>query len=226
MTIQYNPPSLIGATNATVANPFLPPIKFARAAGPVITHDYISSKPKKQVKEMIKILWPERKKFLGIKHGYKFNTKDRCVVCGTHKVWDASDPMRPTIPLHKVRKGYPMRGTYCDKHSALHRQYEMLEQQIIADEHGLEFSSYLPKPKVPKMLQSGPLTSLRQSDIESLATLGWGIKPPTMINETKEDELFRLTIESQTLNKRILQLLTEETKIKTIEEPILEKEGE
>lgn len=226
MTIQYNPPSLIGATNATVANPFLPPIKFGRAAGPIITHDYISSKPKKQVKEMIKILWPERKRFLGIKYGYKFNTKDRCVVCGTHKVWDASDPMRPTIPLHKVRKGYPMRGTYCDKHSALHRQYEMLEQQIIADEHGLEFSSYIPKPKVPKMLQSAPLTSLRQSDIESLATLGWGIKPPTMVNETKEDELFRLTIESQTLNKRILQLLTEETKIKTIEEPILEKEGE
>ncbi len=226
MSMQYQPPSLIGAQNAAVGNAFLPPIKYARAAGAVMQYEYKSTKPKKQLKELVTILWPEKKSFLKIPYGFKFNTRDRCVVCGTHKVWDASDPMRPTIPLHKVRKGYPMRGTYCDKHSALHRQYEMLEQQIIADEHGLEFSSYIPKPKVPKMLQSGPLTSLRQSDIESLATLGWGIKPPTMINETKEDELFRLTIESQTLNKRILQLLTEETKIKTIEEPILEKEGE
>ena len=207
-------------------NAFMSPLKAARASGSVTEYKFIQIKPKKQLAELTKVLKAEPKKFLGISYGRKFNLKDRCVVCGTHKVWDASDPMRPTIPLHKVRKGYPMRGTYCDKHSALHRQYEMLEQQIIADEHGLEFSSYIPKPKVPKMLQSAPLTSLRQSDIESLATLGWGIKPPTMVNETKEDELFRLTIESQTLNKRILQLLTEETKIKTIEEPILEKEGE
>ena len=32
MTMNYQPPSLIGATNATVANPFMPPLKFARAA--------------------------------------------------------------------------------------------------------------------------------------------------------------------------------------------------
>ena len=101
-----------------------------------------------------------------------------------------------------------MRGTLCDKHSGLYRQYEMLEQQIIAEEHGLEFNQYIPKPKMPKMLQSAPLTSLRQSDIESLSTIGWMIRPPKMLNETKEDELFRLTIESQSINKRVIELMT------------------
>ena len=159
MSMNYQPPSLIGATNATVSNPFMPPIKYARAAGSIMQHEYKSSKPKKQLKEMIQILWPEKKRFLKIPYGFKFNTRDRCVVCGTHKVWEASDPMRPTIPLHKVRKGYPMRGTYCDKHAGLHKQYEMLEQTIIAEEHGLDFQSYIPKPKMPQILQSAPLTS-------------------------------------------------------------------
>ena len=222
--IDYQPPSLIGATNATVSNPFLPPIKYARAAGSIMKYEYKSSKPKKQLKEMIKVLWPERKKFLGIKYGYKFNTRDRCVVCGTHKIWEASDPTRPTIPLHKVRKGYPMRGTYCDKHAALHKQYEMLEQKIIAEEHGLEFQSYIPTPKMPKLLQSAPLTSLRQSDIEGLSAAGWTVKPPQMMNESGEDELFRLTIESQSINKRIVELMTNGTKV--IPQEVIEVEEE
>jgi len=213
MSMHYQPTSLIGASNASAASPFLPPIKFARAAGGIMTHDYLSSKPKKQVKEMIKILWPEKKRFIKLPFGFKFNTRDRCVVCGTHKRWEADDPMRPTIPLHKVRKGYPMRGTYCDKHSGLHRQYEMLEQQIIADEHGLEFSSYLPKPKMPKMLQSGPLTTLRQNDVESLAAIGWTIRPPQMNTESPEIELFRLTRENQVINSRITTLMTMGTKV-------------
>ena len=49
MSMQYQPTSLIGASNASAASPFLPPIKFARAAGGIMNHDYISSKPKKQV---------------------------------------------------------------------------------------------------------------------------------------------------------------------------------
>ena len=211
--MNYQPPSLIGATNATVANPFMPPLKFARAAGSIMTYEFKSEKPKKQVKEMLKVLWPERKSFFKIPFGYKFNTKDRCVVCGTHKIWDRSDPMRPPIPLHKVKKGYPMRGTYCEKNAGLYMQYEMLEQQIIAQEHGLEFNQYIPKPKLPKMLQSAPLTSLRQSDIESLSTIGWMIRPPKMLNETKEDELFRLTIESQSINTRIIELMSTGTQI-------------
>ena len=60
MSMQYQPTSLIGATNASAASPFLPPIKFARAAGGIMNHDYLSSKPKKQIKEMLKILWPEK----------------------------------------------------------------------------------------------------------------------------------------------------------------------
>ena len=213
MSMQYNPPSLIGATNAVVAAPFLSPLKAARAAGGIMKYEYKSSKPKKQVKELLKVLWPERKRFLKLPYGYKFNTKDRCVVCGTHKIWEASDPMRPTIPLHKVRRGYPMRGNYCDKHSELHRQYEMLEQHIIAEEHGLEFSSYIPKPKVPKILQSAPLTSLRQSDIENLSAAGWVIKPPEMTVESPEDELFRLTIENNANNTRIVKLMQSGTTI-------------
>ena len=224
MTMNYQPPSLIGATNATVANPFMPPLKFARAAGAVMNYEYKSEKPKKQLKEMIKVLWPEKKSFLKFPYGFKFNTRDRCVVCGTHKIWEASDPMRPTIPIHKVRKGYPMRGTYCNKHAQLHKQYEMLEQQIIADEHGLEFNSYIPKPKVPKLLQSAPLTSLRQSDIESLSGTGWTIRPPKMMNETNEDELFRLTIESQAINKRVIELMTTGTQVVQQQEIIEEVE--
>ena len=176
-------------------------------------HDYLSSKPKKQIKEMLNILWPEKKRLLKLPYGFKFNARDRCVVCGTHKRWDTDDPMRPPMPLHKVRKGYPLRGTYCDKHSGLHRQYEMLEQQIIADEHGLEFKSYIPKPKLPALLQSAPLTTLRQSDIESLATVGWTLKPPQMTTETPEQELFRLTVENQASNSRIAKLLTIGVKI-------------
>ena len=213
MSMQYQPTSLIGATNASAASPFLPPIKFARAAGGIMNHDYLSSKPKKQIKEMLKILWPEKKRLLKLPYGFKFNTRDRCVVCGTHKRWETDDPMRPPMPLHKVRKGYPLRGTYCDKHSGLHRQYEMLEQQIIADEHGLEFKSYIPKPKLPALLQSAPLTTLRQSDIESLATVGWTLKPPQMTIETPEQELFRLTVENQASNSRIAKLLTIGVKI-------------
>ena len=225
MSMNYQPPSLIGATNATVANAFLPPLKYARAAGSIMTYEYKSDKPQKQLKELVKVLWPERKTFLKIPLGYKFNTRDRCVVCGTHKVWEASDPMRPTIPLHKVRKGYPMRGTYCDKHAQIHKQYEMLEQQIIADEHGLSFSAYVPKPKVPKMLQSAPLTSLRQSDIESLAATGWTIRPPEMSVESAEDELFRLTMESHSINTRILKLMTDGTQVKQAKQ-IIEEENE
>jgi len=215
--MQFNPPSLIGATNASVASSFLPPLKYARAPGSIIKYEYKSSKQKKQLKEMIKVLWPEKKTFLKMPFGFKFNTKDRCVVCGTHKIWDYSDPARPTIPLHKVRKGYPMRGTYCDKHAALHKQYEMLEQQILAEEHGLSFSAYIPKPRVPKILASAPLTSLRQSDIETLSAGGWTIRPPQMSVESSEDELFRLTMESHAINNRILGLMTKGTKVVTQE---------
>ena len=219
MSLNYQPPSLIGATNAYVeANPFLPPKLMARAPGTIMQYEYKSLKPKKQLKEIIAVLKPERKTFLRFPYKFAFNMKDRCVVCGTQKRWDANDTVRPPIPLHKVRRGYPMRGTYCDKHSHIHRQYEMLEQQILAEEHGLSFSAYVPSIKSLNPISSGPLTSLKQQDIQNLSALGWTIKPPTMNTESKEEELFRLIIENNGVNERIKNLLTQGTMIEDIQE--------
>jgi len=215
MTLNFQPPSLIGATNAYVdSNPFLPPKEMARSAGSVIQYEYKSLKPKKQLKEIISVLLPERKRFLKFPYKFAFNIKDRCVVCGSQKRWESNDTIRPPIPLHKVRKGYPMRGTYCEKHAQLHRQYEMLEQQMLAEEHGLSFSAYVPSVKSFNPLASGPMISLKQEDIQSLSSAGWIIKPPQMGEESKEEELFRLIIESNAINERTQVLLVQGVKIK------------
>ena len=160
---------------------------------------------------------PEKKKFLKIPYRFKYNLKDRCVVCGSQKIWESGDSMRPPLPLHKVRKGYPMRGTYCNKHSAIHMQYEMLEQQILAEEHGLSFSAYIPSAKSLNPLSSGPLTSLKQIDIQSLSSLGWTVRPPIMGVESKEEELFRLIIETNGINERVKTLLTEGVNVVNVE---------
>jgi hypothetical protein len=222
MSMQFTPPSLIGANSTNVTNKaFMDKEDAARAAGPVMQYEYKNHKPKKQLKEIMKVLKPETKTFLKVPYRFKYNIKDRCVVCGTHKVWEAGDNLRPPLPLHKVRKGYPMRGTYCEKHAAIHRQYEMLEQQILAEEHGLSFSAYIPKaPSMPTTLNplaSGPLTSLKATDIASLSSLGWTIKPPASNEESKEEELFRLTVESDAVNSRVKTLLTEGTKVPVVE---------
>ena len=222
MSMQFTPPSLIGANSTNVTNKaFMDKEDAARAAGPVMQYEYKNHKPKKQLKEIMKVLKPESKTFLKVPYKFKYNIKDRCVVCGTHKVWEAGDNLRPPLPLHKVRKGYPMRGTYCEKHAAIHRQYEMLEQQILAEEHGLSFSAYIPKaPSMPTSLNplaSGPLTSLKATDIASLSSLGWTIKPPASNEESKEEELFRLTVESDAVNSRVKTLLTEGTKVPVVE---------
>ncbi len=217
MSMQYQLPSLIGAETPAAPNAFMDRFDSARSAGSVTNYEYKSTKPKKQLKEIIKVLMPEKKTLLKVPYSFKYNIKDRCVVCGTHKVWDASDNLRPPLPLHKVRKGYPMRGTYCEKHAAIHRQYEYLEQQILADEHGLSFSAYI--PKAPTMqtlnpLSAGPLKSLKESDIQSLSALGWTVKPPSSSEESKEAELFRLIIEQNAIGDRVKVLLTEGAKIK------------
>lgn len=218
MTMNFSPPNLIGAQSAHVgANPFLDRFSSARAAGTVIQYEYKNLKPKKQLKEIIKILMPEKKKFLKIPYRFKYNLKDRCVVCGSQKIWESGDSMRPPLPLHKVRKGYPMRGTYCNKHAAIHRQYEMLEQQILAEEHGLSFSAYIPSAKSLNPLSSSPLTSLKQIDIQSLSSLGWTVRPPTMGIESKEEELFRLIIETNGINERVKTLLTEGVNVVNVE---------
>lgn len=214
MTMNYQPPNLIGATTTTVAsNAFMDRHAQARAAGTIMLYEYKNIKPKKQLKEITRVLKPEKKTFLKVPYSFKYNMKDRCVVCGTQKVWEASDALRPPLPLHKVRKGYPMRGTYCDKHASMHRQYEMLEQQILAQEHGLSYSAYIPKMPNLNPLASGPLTSLKQGDIQSLAGLGWTVKPPQGSIESKEEELFRLLIENESNTNRVKVLLTEGVKV-------------
>ncbi len=219
--MSFQPPSLIGATTPSVSNTaFMDRYEAARSPGSIMTYEYKNIKPKKQLKEIVKILLPEKKRFLKIPYKFKYNIKDRCVICGTHKVWESSDNLRPPLPLHKVRKGYPMRGTYCEKHSAIHRQYEMLEQQILAEEHGLSFSAYVPKaPSTlnPMALMTGPLTTLKETDIASLSSVGWTIKPPQSEIETTEEELFRLLIESDAINKRVKTLLTDGAKVTTVE---------
>lgn len=214
MSMQYQPPNLIGASNAIVAsNPFLDRFGQARAPGSVMVYEFKSLRPKKQLKEILKVLKPEKKTFLKIPYKFAFNIKDRCVICGTQKVWDTGDTLRPPLPLHKVRKGYPMRGTYCEKHAQIHMQYEMLEQQILAEENGLSFSAYIPKPRIPNPLASGPLTSLTQGDIVSLSSSGWVIHPPKGDSESKEEELFRLIIESNGVQERMKTLLTEGVRV-------------
>ena len=220
---QFNPPSLIGATNATVnagTNPFMDRLTAARAAGPIMAYEYKSLKPKKQLKEIIKVLKPEKKTFLKIPYGFKYNFKDRCVICGTQKFWTADDNRRPPLPLHKVRKGYPMRGTYCEKHGAIHMQYEMLEQQILAEEHGLSFSAYIPSAKSlnpVNLVKSGPITQLKQEDINSLASLGWKITPPANEASSREAQLYALMIENAAMSERIKTLLTEGVKVESQE---------
>jgi len=216
MSIQYQPSNLLELNNSGT-NPFLDRLDSARAAGGVMPYDYKNIKPKKQLKEIIKVLKPENKTFLKIPYKFKYNIKDRCVICGTHKVWDGSDSMRPPLPLHKVRKGYPMRGTYCDKHAAIHRQYEMLEQQILAEEHGLSFSAYVPSMPTLNPLASGPLTTLKQTDIQSLSALGWVIRPPQMGSSSKEEELYKLLIETEAVSSRMKALLTEGVVVTDVE---------
>jgi hypothetical protein len=204
MSVGYNP-GLIGS--AQVPSPFGSKLETARAAGPVIPYDYKSEKPKKQLKEIRKVLFPEKKRFLFFRYGKKFNVRHRCVVCGTQHHWEASDPMRPTIPLTEVTKGRPMRGNYCPKHAGIWRQMEMLEQQILAEENGLEFSAYIPKPKLPQMLQRGPLKHLRPQDVQSLAAIGWEIKSPTSKKEEPPLEYERLMGEVEANLKRMSVLV-------------------
>tara|TARA_R110001592_G_scaffold64636_7_gene198584 strand:+ start:14847 stop:15476 length:630 start_codon:yes stop_codon:yes gene_type:complete len=204
----FQQPNLI-ANNPNLSSAFLPPLVAARAAGPVDEYSFLQIKPKKKLKEIIKVLKAEKKKFLFIKYGWKFNLKDRCVVCGVHHVWDSGDYMRPPLPLSHVSKGRPMRGTYCPKHATHHRQMEMLQQQILADEHGLDFKAFMPKPRMPQVLSKGPLTTLSKADVISLVGAGWIINSPEpTTDENKLEEIIRLTDRIRTDSERMNALIT------------------
>ncbi len=202
----YQQPQLVGMQTAQTSAAFLPKLPAARMPGPIEEYKYDSIKPKKQMKEIRKVLLPQKKKFLFFRYGKQFNLKDRCVVCGTHHHWDAGDYLRPVIPLTEVHKGRPMRGTYCPKHSAIHMQMEMLEQQILANEHGLEFKGF--KPKMPSIIKKGPLTSLSAQDLASLSAAGWFIKPPApATTEDEKDEAMLLLNDLNTTIRRLNYLV-------------------
>ncbi len=197
---------LIGQNAPQQFNPALTPLQQARASGAVMEYKFIEIKPKKQLKELTKVLTAEPKKLLFLKYGKKFNLKDRCVVCGMHHVWEQGDYLRPPIPLDGVVKGRPLMGTYCPKHSAMYMQLEMLQQQILADKHGLEFKRFV--PKMPKMMKSGPITELTKKDVIALTASGWFIKPPALAdNRTATQEVIQLITEINIMTDRLGHLM-------------------
>ena len=200
----FQQPNLIGMNTASnnVAAEFLPPLQKARASGPIEEYKFFNVRPKRKLKELQKVLLPEKKKFIFLKYSFKFNLKDRCVVCGMHHVWEAGDLLRPPLPLSHVTKGRPLRGTFCPKHSSMHRQLETLQQEILADEHGLDFKAF--KPRMPKVLKKGPLQTLSKEDVISLTATGWIIKPPSVNgDESPPEELVRLAGEIKLAADRI-----------------------
>ena len=206
MTNIYTP-NIIGNNN-TMINP-LKVSSNARSAGPIINYEFKTFTLKKQMKELLTVLKPEKKKFI-FKYGHKFDIRDRCVVCGAHHVWEAGDNLRPPIPLTGVTKGRPLRGTYCPRHASMHKQLEMIEQQVIAEKHGLEFKKYIPKPKVPQLMNRGPLVTLSQGDIISLTSKGWEIIPPQAETTTAEQKFVELLIELKGKIGQIDELVGEE----------------
>jgi len=200
---------IIGQTTPQQFNPLLNPIQQARTTGHIAEYKPLAIKPKKQRKEYIKILTPEPKRLLFLKYGKKFNLKERCVVCGFHHIWEAGDYLRPPMPLEKVTKGRPLRGTYCPKHASIFRQLEVLEQQIIADKHGLEYRGF--KPRMPKILKSGPLTNLSKEDIVALTASGYLIKPPTLRdNRSATNEAIEIVGEINILTDRLNYLMIQQ----------------
>tara|TARA_R100000231_G_scaffold132644_1_gene105215 strand:+ start:695 stop:1333 length:639 start_codon:yes stop_codon:yes gene_type:complete len=184
----------------------LSPIKQARASGAVTEYHFMAIKPKKQLAELTTVLKAEPKKFLFLKYGKKFNLKDRCVVCGMHHIWEAGDYLRPPIPLDKVTKGRPLMGTYCPKHASMYMQLEMLQQQILADKHGLDFKAF--KPRMPKILKSGPVSNLTKDDIVALTANGYLIKPPTLgDNRSATNEAVEIIGEINILTDRLNYLM-------------------
>ena len=206
MTNIYTP-NIIGNNN-TMINP-LKVSNNARSAGPIINYEFKTFTLKKQMKELLTVLKPEKKKFI-FKYGYKFDIRDRCVVCGAHHVWESGDNLRPPIPLTGVTKGRPLRGTYCPRHASMHKQLEMIEQQVIAEKHGLEFKKYIPKPKVPQLMNRGPLVTLSQGDIISLTSKGWEITPPKADTTTAEQRLVEFLVELKGKIGQIDELVGEE----------------
>tara|TARA_R100001369_G_C3194578_1_gene144464 strand:- start:167 stop:496 length:330 start_codon:yes stop_codon:yes gene_type:complete len=88
-------------------------------------------------------------------------------------------------------------------------QLEMLQQQILADKHGLEFKRFV--PRIPKMLKAGPITHLSKGDIATLSASGYLIKPPTLgDNRSATNEVIEIVGEINILTDRLNYLMINE----------------
>ena len=98
----------------------------------------------------------------------------------------------------------------------MYMQLEMLQQQILADKHGLEFKRFV--PKMPKVMKSGPITELTKKDVSALTASGWFIKPPALAdNKTARQEVIQLITEINILTDRINHLMLKH-EIEVVEE--------
>ena len=80
----------------------------------------------------------------------------------------------------------------------------MLQQQILADEHGLDFKGFIPKPRMPNVLRSSPLTTLTKEQVISLTSTGWLITPPALKeSEGERAEVLRLIAEIEINTARL-----------------------
>ncbi len=69
----YQQPNLIASQKTSSL--FLPKLQQYRASGPIEEYTYDALKPKKKLKEIKKVLLPEKKKFI-FRYGFKFNLKN------------------------------------------------------------------------------------------------------------------------------------------------------
>ena len=61
---------------------------------------------------------------------------------------------------------------------------------------------------MPKMIKSGPLTTLSKDDVLSLTSTGWFITPPALgDNKTATEEVVRLITEINIMSDRITHLM-------------------
>mgnify|MGYP003120655424 FL=1 len=80
---------------------------------------------------------------------------------------------------------------------------------MIAEKHGLEFKKYVPKPKMPQIMNKGPLVTLSERDIVSLSAKGWEITPPVAETVSAEEKLIMLLIELKSKMAQIDELVGE-----------------
>ena len=86
---------------------------------------------------------------------------------------------------------------------------EMLQQQILAEQHGLEFKAFI--PKIPRLTKASPIKTLTKEDVASLVSAGWLIKPPTLAdNKSATNEAIEIVGEINILTDRLNHLMVKQ----------------